>query len=244
MSGLVAEFWNPPGHRARRAARVVGSGGPQTSRSHPPAEEFTGQIRDLYLPPGDVGFWQGALRDPAAGAFQGCGCGDQGQGAANSQHAVWRFRRRPAGDQPVRVAVPKPRWLVSSARHFGSTGQTRGRRRMESNRAMMVRYHPGGDTAGISPAAVVSTSPETSCGCVSGCPAGLSSVGAASSALYGSADAGGSEGTGAVVADSAASGTSFIHSCDRSPARAAYTTTSLLSWLPLTTARTAVVKPR
>ena len=22
------------------------------------------QTRDMYIPPGDVGFWQGALRDP------------------------------------------------------------------------------------------------------------------------------------------------------------------------------------
>ena len=43
--------------------------GLQTSRSHPPVEEFTSQIRDIYLPPGDIGFWQGALRDPAAEVF-------------------------------------------------------------------------------------------------------------------------------------------------------------------------------
>jgi len=52
------------------AARNVGTGlavlhgwyvqdGLPTSRSHPPVEEFTSQIRDIYLPPGDIGFWQG-----------------------------------------------------------------------------------------------------------------------------------------------------------------------------------------
>jgi hypothetical protein len=30
-----------------------------------PLEEFTMQTRDLYIAPDDVGFWQGALRDPA-----------------------------------------------------------------------------------------------------------------------------------------------------------------------------------
>jgi hypothetical protein len=35
----------------------------------PPLEEFTRLTRDLYVAPGDVGFWQGAFRDPAAPAF-------------------------------------------------------------------------------------------------------------------------------------------------------------------------------
>ena len=63
------------------AARNVGTGlavlhgwyvqdGLPTSRSHPPVEEFTSQIRDIYLPPGDIGFWQGALRDPADEVFK------------------------------------------------------------------------------------------------------------------------------------------------------------------------------
>jgi hypothetical protein len=30
----------------------------------PGPEDFTNQTRDLYVPPGDTGFWQGAYRDP------------------------------------------------------------------------------------------------------------------------------------------------------------------------------------
>src|SRR5258708_12828062 len=41
-----------------------------TERSHPPLEEFTSQIRDIYIAPGDIGIWQGAIRDPADAAFQ------------------------------------------------------------------------------------------------------------------------------------------------------------------------------
>jgi hypothetical protein len=37
--------------------------------SHPQAEDFTRLTRDLYVPVGDVGFWQGAFRDPAAPEF-------------------------------------------------------------------------------------------------------------------------------------------------------------------------------
>jgi hypothetical protein len=36
---------------------------------HRAPEEFTRLTRDLYVPVGDVGFWQGAFRDPAAPEF-------------------------------------------------------------------------------------------------------------------------------------------------------------------------------
>ena len=36
----------------------------------PPLDEFTPQTRDLYVASGDVGFWQGALRDPDAEQFK------------------------------------------------------------------------------------------------------------------------------------------------------------------------------
>jgi hypothetical protein len=34
-----------------------------TDVDHPPPEDFRRQIRDIYIAPGDVGVWQGALRD-------------------------------------------------------------------------------------------------------------------------------------------------------------------------------------
>ena len=33
------------------------------TRPHPEPDAFRRQTRDLYIPPGDVGFWQGAIRD-------------------------------------------------------------------------------------------------------------------------------------------------------------------------------------
>ena len=36
----------------------------------PDVEEFRRLTRDLYIPPGDRGFWQGALRDPAEPLFE------------------------------------------------------------------------------------------------------------------------------------------------------------------------------
>jgi hypothetical protein len=44
--------------------------GLQTERSHPPLEEFTLQNLDIFVAPGDVGLWLGALRDPAADIFR------------------------------------------------------------------------------------------------------------------------------------------------------------------------------
>ena len=32
--------------------------------AHPPLDEFRRLARDLYIPSGDVGFWQGAFREP------------------------------------------------------------------------------------------------------------------------------------------------------------------------------------
>jgi hypothetical protein len=40
-----------------------------SDRPHAPLDEFVRLSRDLYVAPGDVGFWQGAFRDPAAPEF-------------------------------------------------------------------------------------------------------------------------------------------------------------------------------
>jgi hypothetical protein len=37
--------------------------------ARPSVDDFHRLTRDLYIPPGDVGFWQGALRDPADREF-------------------------------------------------------------------------------------------------------------------------------------------------------------------------------
>jgi hypothetical protein len=52
-------------HGWRLSVRVPGE---QLER--PPLDEFTPQTRDLYVASGDVGFWQGALRDPDAERFK------------------------------------------------------------------------------------------------------------------------------------------------------------------------------
>lgn len=37
---------------------------------HSPVEDFRRLTRDLYIPPGDLGFWQGAVRDPSEALFE------------------------------------------------------------------------------------------------------------------------------------------------------------------------------
>jgi hypothetical protein len=39
-------------------------------QGRPPVEDFVRLSRDLYIPAGDVGFWQGSFRDPASAEFR------------------------------------------------------------------------------------------------------------------------------------------------------------------------------
>jgi hypothetical protein len=93
-------------------AGLVGQG------PHPEPEEFTSQQIDIYVAPGDVGSWLGALRDPAAESFdlvsaaiknmQPCTLyllyGDYEGG----QRVITQFTVRPAGEN----------WVTAAIRHF------------------------------------------------------------------------------------------------------------------------------
>ena len=92
--------------------------GLQTSREHPPPEEFTSQVRDIYLPPGDIGFWQGALRDPAAAVFKDVSTAIETRqpltvsvlygDSEGGQRVISQFALR----------YEEQRWMVSAGRHF------------------------------------------------------------------------------------------------------------------------------
>jgi hypothetical protein len=84
-----------------------------------PIDEFTRLSRDLYVPVGDVGFWQGAFRDPSAPEFAEVAAavsarrammidllyGDQEGG----QRVISRYGLIPRDDGG---------WMVSAARHW------------------------------------------------------------------------------------------------------------------------------
>lgn len=92
--------------------------GVQHERSLPALEEFTSQVRDIYLTPGDIGFWQGTLRDPTAAQFKAMaaaiGAGDPLMLSLlygdyeGGQRVISQFTLRGEGES----------WLTSVARHF------------------------------------------------------------------------------------------------------------------------------
>lgn len=85
---------------------------------HAPLEEFRRLTRDLYIAPGEVGFWQGALRDPDEPTF------------VLAREAIEEPRRiavdilygdHELGQRSVTTFMLTPRedhWIASVARHW------------------------------------------------------------------------------------------------------------------------------
>jgi hypothetical protein len=128
-SGGIAEATDAAVYLAI-AARNVGSGiavlhgwlfqpEPETGRvGHPPVESFRQLTRDLYIAPGEIGFWQGAFRDPSEPAFVEArrAVEDRRRIAVDvlygdhelGQRSITRFSLAPRDD----------RWIASVARHW------------------------------------------------------------------------------------------------------------------------------
>jgi len=87
-SGIaILQGWFPT------AYRVPGT------QQHAPVEQFRSLTRALYVPPGGLGFWQGALRDPSAQYNH------PGQQAGQSQPG-------PEGERPLWIASIGTHWLL------------------------------------------------------------------------------------------------------------------------------------
>jgi hypothetical protein len=90
--------------------------------SPPPLEEFTTLTRDLYVAPGDVGFWQGSFRDRASDGYrtarravesrQRLGVDILYGDFEGGQRAISRFMLTP------REAEDGTRWFASVGRHW------------------------------------------------------------------------------------------------------------------------------
>jgi len=91
--------------------------------AHTPLDDFRRLTRDLYIAPGEVGFWQGAFRDPDDPAF------------AEARAAIEEPRRitveilygdHELGRRAISLFSLTPRddgaWLVSVARHWNVDG--------------------------------------------------------------------------------------------------------------------------
>jgi hypothetical protein len=97
-------------------------GGIQGARiDHAPESEFRTQTRDLYVPAGDVGIWQGALRDASETAYSEVVQAIETRepltidllysDQASGQRTISRFTIVPAGDD-------RTQWLLSVGRHW------------------------------------------------------------------------------------------------------------------------------
>jgi hypothetical protein len=86
----------------------------------PQLEAFHRLSQDLYVPPGDIGFWQGAFRDPAADEFQATR-----QAIERGDHmTVWLLYGDYQGGQRMISRLGLARrpggegWVASVARHI------------------------------------------------------------------------------------------------------------------------------
>jgi hypothetical protein len=101
---------------------------------HAPESEFRTQTRDLYVPAGDIGIWQGALRDSSDPAYNDVVEAIESRepltvdllysDQVGGQRTISRFTIVPAGQDETDA-----RWLLSVGRHWyldgGGPGQPR-----------------------------------------------------------------------------------------------------------------------
>jgi hypothetical protein len=88
----------------------------------PPLEDFTTLTRDLYVAPGDIGFWQGSFRDPASDGYlearravearQSIGVDILYGDFEGGQRVITRFMLTP------KETDGDVRWYASVARHW------------------------------------------------------------------------------------------------------------------------------
>lgn len=98
--------------------RVLGT------QDHAELDEFTMLTRDIYIPAGDLGFWQGAIRDPALPAFSVVASAARERRPIavdilysdlhGAQQTVTRLSLSPTGDDQWIGSVGR-HWQVSSA---------------------------------------------------------------------------------------------------------------------------------
>ena len=100
---------------------------------HAPLADFRRLTRDLYIAPGELGFWQGAIRDNADPAVRGPQGRDRGTRQVRRRGALRRPRARPARDH----ALPHHR---AAGRGLGGLGRQALERRPARS---SLRANPG-----------------------------------------------------------------------------------------------------
>jgi hypothetical protein len=94
-----------------------------TARAHAPEEQFRLQTRDLYIPAGDIGMWQGALRDRGDPTFRAVAEAIDNRDVVTvellysdqvgDQRTITRF-----GLVPYEASEGKVRWFATVTRHW------------------------------------------------------------------------------------------------------------------------------
>ena len=90
----------------------------QPLQAPPPLEDFTAQTRDIYVASGDVGFWQGALRDPATDQFKAVAAAVE---AGDPMMLSVLYGDWEGGQRVISVFALRhvnDRWLTSTGRHY------------------------------------------------------------------------------------------------------------------------------
>ena len=91
---------------------------PRTQLDH-----FHRLTRDLYIAPNDVGFWQGAFRDPSADDFALRARRSPLRRARRHRHSLRRPAGNAADDQPLRAAGARRHgWAATISRHWNVDG--------------------------------------------------------------------------------------------------------------------------
>jgi hypothetical protein len=102
-------------------------------KDHAPLGEFQRQSRDLFIPVGDVGFWQGAFRDTAAAGYQDARMAIEAREPwtvellyadhEGGQQAITRFLVLPVNHTGPDTEA-EPGWLASASRHWDVDGRS------------------------------------------------------------------------------------------------------------------------
>jgi hypothetical protein len=90
----------------------------QPQQTHPPLEDFTAQTRDIYVASGDIGFWQGALRDPATDQFKAVASAIE---AGDPMMLSVLYGDWEGGQRVISLFALRhmnDRWFTSTGRHF------------------------------------------------------------------------------------------------------------------------------
>src|SRR5215470_10788807 len=86
----------------------------------PPLEDFTTLTRDLYVAPGDIGFWQGSFRDPSSDGYR------EAREAVEAQQSIgvdMLYGDFEGGQRVISRFMLTPREIDGDVRWFASVGR-------------------------------------------------------------------------------------------------------------------------